>query len=308
MRLRALASICAFALASSSAPLLRACSSHDLEATGETTERIVKGTPAVQYPEAVYVTSDGYVPCSGVLLAPTVVLSAGHCRGRKSTFEVVAPHADGQSAHGSASWSPYDGSPSKSPDVMLIFLDAPIVIPHYPTLGATEVQPGTQVVDVGRTRDGVIETGDYVSPPVTIRGPATALGFPYNYEAVPDVSETGDSGGPIMLAGTHTIVGIVDTDTLEQNVASATPIDLFARIDLVHDAIVAAIAGGPPDSGAEDAGSYASSVSGGCSVAARPVPESLPPLGPLLAAAALFVRVSARVSRPRRSRRRLPSS
>jgi len=259
--------------------LAAACSSGEPEPTATNAQAIVHGTPAVSYPEAVYLTSDGYVPCSGVLLTPTVVLSAGHCRGRESTYEVVAPNANGQSAHGSSSWSPYDGDPAKSPDVMLVFLDTPIHIVSYPTLGATPVAAGTQVVDVGRTLNGSIGTDDYVSPAVTIQGPATALGFPHNYEALPDISEEGDSGGPIMLAGTHTIVAIVDIDTTEQNIAETTPIDLFARIDLVHDAIESTIA----------SRSSSSSSSGGCRVARGDV-DVLSVLAACLAGTTLAVR------------------
>jgi hypothetical protein len=246
----------------------------------------------VGYPEAVYVTSDGYVPCSGVLLTPTVVLSAGHCRGRESTYDVVAPNANGQKAHGSSSWSPYDGNPAKSSDVMLVFLDTPIHIAAYPALGATQVAAGTQVVDIGRTLNGSIGTDDYVSSVVTIQGPATALGFPYNYEALPDISENGDSGGPIMLAGTHTIVAIVDVDTTEENISESTPIDLFARIDLVHDAIESAIASGPPDAGGTDAGPPHASTSGakgGCTLATSDA-DPLSVLAACLAAATLTLR------------------
>jgi len=241
----------------------------------------------VDFPEAVYVTSDGYVPCSGVLLTPTVVLSAGHCRGRESTYDVVAPNANGQKAHGSSSWSPYGGNPAKSSDVMLVFLETPIHIASYPTLGATQVAAGTQVVDIGRTLNGSIGTDDYVSAVVTIQGPASALGFPYNYEALPDISENGDSGGPIMLAGTHTIVAIVDVDTTEENISESTPIDLFARIDLVHDAIESAIAAGPPDAGPSHSSSSGSG--GGCTLATgNAEPPSV--LVACLAAAALVVR------------------
>jgi hypothetical protein len=267
--------------------LAAACSSGNPEPTATNTQAIVHGTPAVDFPEAVYVTSDGYVPCSGVLLTPTVVLSAGHCRGRESTYDVVAPNANGQKAHGSSSWSPYDGSPAKSSDVMLVFLDTPIHIASYPTLGATQVAAGTQVVDIGRTLNGSIGTDDYVSSVVTIQGPATSLGFPYNYEALPDISENGDSGGPIMLAGTHTIVAIVDVDTTEENISESTPIDLFARIDLVHDAIESAIAAGPPDAGPPHSSSSGSG--GGCTLATGDAgPLSVLAAG--LAAAALVVR------------------
>jgi hypothetical protein len=261
--------------------LAAACSSGGPEPTATNAQAIVHGSPAVNYPEAVYVTSDGYVPCSGVLLTPTVVLSAGHCRGRESTYEVVAPNANGQSAHGSSSWSPYDGNPAKSSDVMLVFLDTPIHIATYPTLGATQVAAGTQVVDIGRTLNGSIGTDDYVSAVVTIQGPGTALGFPYNYEALPDISENGDSGGPIMLAGTHTIVAIVDVDTTEENIAETTPLDLFARIDLVHDAIESAIA--------SHSSSPGSKGGGGCSLARGDV-DTLSVLAACLGATTLMLR------------------
>ena len=204
---------------------------------GRSQERIQGGTVATDYPEAVFVTSDGFIPCSGVLLAPKVVLSAGHCRGNGTSFVVTAPNAGNASVTGSRSWSLFDDSVATSSDVLLIFLDDPITLDAYPTLSPTEVAPNTSVVDIGRTLNGSINTDDYVSPPVTIEGDASSLGFPFNYEALPDISEDGDSGGPIMLAGTHTIVAIVDTDTIEQNISEATPIDLFARIDLVKDSI-----------------------------------------------------------------------
>ena len=265
-------------------------------------QAIVGGTPAVDYPEAVYLTADGYFPCSGVLLTPTVVLSAGHCRGRNSTYEVVAPNANGQSAHGSSRWSPFNGNPAASPDVLLVFLDTPIHIAAYPTLGAMQAAGGTQVVVIGRTLNGSIGMNDYESAAVTIQGPATALGFPYNYEASPDISETGDSGGPIMLAGTHTIVAIVDTDTTEQNIAEPSPIDLFARIDLEHDAIQSAIASGPPDAGGAEAGATRPSTSGsggGCSLGTGDG-GTFSALAACLGAATLIVR-------RRRERRTRPS-
>lgn len=272
------------------------------EPTATLSQAIVDGSPATAYPEAVTLTSDGYIPCSGVLLTPTVVLSAGHCRGHMSSYAVVAPNSGGQSAHGSASWSPYTGSPAKSPDVMLVFLDTPIHLATYPTLQAGAVAAGTQVVDIGRTLNGAIGTSDNESPPVTIEGPATSLGFPYSYEALPDLSENGDSGGPIMLAGTHTIVAIVDTDTTEQGIAETTPIDLFVRMDLVHDAIAAAIAAGPTDAGAHDAGDASVSTAsgggshGGCDVAGPGAP---------CRGGALLALVGIAVLRRRGKRRRL---
>jgi hypothetical protein len=254
------------------------CSTAYDPSPGSTAEPIKGGVIATTYPEAVYVTVGGIVPCSGVLLAPSVVLTAGHCGGSGATYDVVAPNANGQTAHASASWSPFTGDPSQSSDVRLVFLDTPIVIDRYPTLSSTTVAPGTKVVDIGRTLDGTVRENDYVSPPVTISGAATALGFPYNYEATPDISEAGDSGGPIEIQGSadHTVVAIVDTDTIEQNISAASPIDLFARLDLVYADIEAQIAarvtdgsaavegGGAADGGA--AGGSSGGGGGGCAI------------------------------------------
>jgi hypothetical protein len=224
------------------------------ELVGKNAAAIMGGEPATAYPEAVVVTSSGFIPCSGVVLAPRVVLSAGHCRSATKSYAVLAPNADGQTASGSSDWTTFNGNAATSSDTLLIFLDTPITLASYPVIGGAEVAAGTSVVDVGRTLNGAITMNDYYSPPVTIEGPATPLGFRFNYEATPDISEDGDSGGPIEVPGSspHLVVAIVDTDTIEQNItdAGASPIDLFARLDVVHDEILAQIAshgdGGAP--------------------------------------------------------------
>jgi hypothetical protein len=230
---------------------------------------IANGTPATSYPEAVYVTASGFLPCSGVLLGPAVVLTAGHCRSLSSAYSVTAPNASGQTSTASRDWTLYDDDQQSSSDTLLIFLDTPIIIDVYPTLASTPVATGTTVIDIGRTLNGTIETNDYVSAPVTILGPATALGFPWHYEAQPDSSQDGDSGGPIEIDGPapRLVVAIVDTDTVEQGINEEEPIDLFERVDLVHDAIEAQIAAHAGDAGpVVDGGSTAPSRGGGCAV------------------------------------------
>jgi len=233
------------------------------EPVGSVSAAIVGGSEASAFPEAVVVTSSGFLPCSGVVLAPRVVLTAGHCKSPTLEYSVLAPNAGGQQVTGSRDWTTYTGDPATSSDTLLIFLDAPIALASYPVLASTAVAPGTSVVDVGRTLNGTITMQDYVSPAVTIMGPATALGFPYNYEATPDISQEGDSGGPIELPGTspHTVVAIVDTDTVEQNISEASPIDMFARLDVVRNAILAQIAGEEAGVGAVDASDDAAGVS-----------------------------------------------
>ena len=252
--------------------LLASCSTSGERTSGE---RVARASSAIQnaaaasdYPEAVLVN----LFCSGVLLSPTVVLTAGHCKA--STYTVTAPNAANQTATASHDRSFFQGDPRSSHDVLLVFLDSPISIASYPTIASTEAPAGTAVVEVGRNQNGQI-TGSLwkTTDAVSISGPGDDLGFPYNYEARPDVSQDGDSGGEIVVAGTHEIVAIVDTDTVEQSIPETQPIDLFARVDQLHDDIEAAIASGPDvgDAGPadDDAGASAnprSSSSGGCAL------------------------------------------
>jgi len=263
-----------------------ACSAGpSVESTGTASAAIENGSPATAFPEAVIVTSSGFVPCSGVVLAPRVVLTAGHCRSSAKKYSVSAPNAKHQVATGSSDWTTFDGQAATSSDLLLIFLDSDLQLDAYPTIPEEEVAPGTEVVDVGRTlNDVIMSDATYVSSTVTIQGAGDALGFHYNYEALPDVSQDGDSGGPIELVkgAAHTVVAIVDTDTVEQNITEATPIDLFTRLDLVRTEILAQIAShetqaagpvsdaAPRDTGAGIPDSRAEGHDGGRSDAAAP--------------------------------------
>jgi hypothetical protein len=228
---------------------------------------IKNGTPATAFPEAIVLTANGFVPCSGVLLSPTVVLTAGHCSLGSTvapSFAVTAPNAPDatgkpQTSTSSHDWSPYNDDVKTSSDVRLVFLDTPITIATYPTIQKTEVAAGTKVVDVGRALNGTITQTDYVSPEVVINGDASSLGLPNNYQATPDISEDGDSGGPIELEdGSHTLVALVDTDTVEQHISEPTPIDMFVRLDLVHDQILAEME--VPDGGVLPDGGFLTTV------------------------------------------------
>ena len=62
---------------------------------GSRPANIVGGVRASDHPEAVLVDMDG-AACSGSLIAPRVVLTAGHCVDGSSVWTITAPYAGGQ--------------------------------------------------------------------------------------------------------------------------------------------------------------------------------------------------------------------
>ena len=53
---------------------------------------IVNGTAATAYTEAALINTDTFI-CSGAVIAPRIVLTAGHCVVDASSWTVVAPYA-----------------------------------------------------------------------------------------------------------------------------------------------------------------------------------------------------------------------
>ncbi len=282
------ASLVAFA-----ALLLAACStSPSAEPTRQAASAIQHPVEATDYPESVLVNFF----CSGTLIAPKVVLTAGHCQGA-GPYTITAPHAGNQVATGSHDQSFFDGDPKTSHDLLLVFLDTPITLDTYPTLTSELPPNGTVVVDIGRSQDGQISSTLWkTSDDVTMEGAADELGLPYNVKALPDLSQSGDSGGAIMKKGTHELVAVVDTDTIEQSIDAGTPIDLFARVDQIHDDLVAAITSGPApatdaavDDEADASTDAAAPSSSGCAQTPRS-PSNFAAAFVALAAAAFLVR------------------
>ena len=200
---------------------------------------IENGLPATDYPEVVLVNG-----CSGVLVAPDLVFTAGHCAGKNYT--VIAPRADPpQETWGEVAITSYNGNAQTSLDIRLVLLNGSIILPKYASMSAFAAGPGQHVVDCGRTLNGKKTDSTWVSDTVTIIGNGTALDFPFNLQARPDVSQGGDSGGPIFFQGTHTVVGLVDTDICPSGCEHVgpedPPVDLFTRADLFANSSAAAL-------------------------------------------------------------------
>ena len=159
--MRVLARILGCLLAVTAMP---ACSSAGADTPETASEAIRHGSKAFGYPEAVTISfqvgTQGYV-CSGAVVAPYVVLTAGHCVRDAQNITVTAPFAKNQVATGRGDFLDYADNPDRpgnitaaTHDVGLIYLDTPIVLESYPGLSQAQPDEGTLVSVIGRKRDG----------------------------------------------------------------------------------------------------------------------------------------------------------
>jgi Trypsin len=249
---------------------VEATSSGELaEDTTAVIEPIIGGTETTAYPEAALLSmrsaAGASYACSAVLIAPSVVLTAGHCVDGMVSWSVSVSGAHGSAASATRGetfdWHE-NGAATVNPshhDIGLVYLDRPIQIPAFPVLATAAVSDKTQVVDLGRI-DNAMLTNSFYKAPVTVSD-AAPIGYPFDYYGV-DVIEHGDSGGPVFLPSTHTIVAV--------NSGAGTGVEVLARVDLLSAWIAQRIAtmGPAPEAGA-------GAVDGGADDAQRP-PEAGP--------------------------------
>jgi secreted trypsin-like serine protease len=241
-----------------------ACAPRASEDVSSRGAAIVLGTPATDHPEAV--TVDAYqggtltAYCSGSVVAPYVVLTAGHCVDGFDAWQVGAPYAGASGASGESSkgvmldWAGNgDTLTPTAHDVALIVLSTPITLPAYPVLATTPVPDGTPVTNVGRVQDGTLSsTALYESMPLRVYG-ATTYGWALDYITM-DAVQSGDSGGPDYWAGPSGPVLVAINSGATKN----DYYEVLARVDLVASWVASQIAAypmgapyAPPDAGSE---------------------------------------------------------
>ncbi len=184
---------------------------------------VVEGTIARDYAEAVHINmADAYGPagvCSGALIAPTVVLTAGHCVEGFTAWYVIAPFAGGEVRRTTRAevydWDVRmeDYTLAKN-DVAVILLDEPIVIDAYPRVASEGVEHGSEAVVVGRTMAGR-PSDDWLfeSNPIALLHSWGDKAYSRYYIAPENMIQPGDSGGAVYpydpeAGGPRTIIGI----------------------------------------------------------------------------------------------------
>jgi hypothetical protein len=180
--------------------------------------QIINGVPTVAFPAVVFLdiwNAEGEFICSGTLVSPSTILTAGHCVAEVPPISISAVFLpDGETA------IPYDVvayalEPDYNPpvaDLAMLLLEAPVVGVTPVPLATRRSRPGTVGTIVGYGTDGRGNLGVKEMGTVrlsrcpkrpTLGLPAGALSWSVCWRRRSWQQDTcqGDSGGPLLIGG-----------------------------------------------------------------------------------------------------------
>jgi Trypsin len=208
--------------------LCAACSAAPPEPSAEVQETAVNGatTSATAYPFAVKIDLQRG-GCSGSIIAPRVVLTAGHCTTRGQSYTIRAPFANGATRTTSdvlaLATHFRDGI-----DLALLFLPAgeAFNLKWYPARADAIADVTFLTRIIGRISQGGAEREQ-----LRLSAPLLSRIYDANYIVATQwygivAGEHGDSGGPLLRSNTREIVGV-----LSNGPDHTLGVDKYTRID-----------------------------------------------------------------------------
>ena len=213
-----------------------ACAPSDDEGVDEGTSSIIGGVEARRHEHAALVDIDrGTIggACSGSVIAPRVVLTAGHCIVGALGFTVSAPYAGAgirQRVRGRGVVYDYRETANRvnpnQHDVGLILLEAPIRLTTYPRLQRSPLVADTPITKIGRIQNGRLSnTSLFESRPMRVVD-GRGYGYPFSYVSS-EVIQSGDSGGPDVIAQSDPPIIVA------VNSGAGGGTEILARVDLM---------------------------------------------------------------------------
>ncbi|SFR29080.1 Trypsin [Lentzea waywayandensis] len=227
----------------------------NLSAAGESKAFIVGGEPTADFPECVAVGATNRWCCSGILVAPNVVVTAAHCIGACSSrvffgTDVRFPK-DGRIVNVSQSVK-HPGYDKRVNDIAVLILSEPVTdVEPRKMAQAPPAVPSVRLAGYGNTdtagRRGYGQRRR-VDVPMASQDPRfgadPALEFVAGSPMLDRDSCTGDSGGPAYVwSGQEWLLAGVTSRATASSVRPCGDGGIYSRVD-VHAAWVRSVPGG----------------------------------------------------------------